>query len=103
MADFYPAQFQNPDFLGQYLRGQQGAQQAQAFPGAMQLQGQAIQGGDIDLQQKQLALQNMKMYQALVQRTLRYAIDTDRKSARRTDRRYSKWSARIRIAASISH
>lgn len=61
MAEFYPPQFQNPDFLGQYLRGQQGAEQAQAFPGAMQLQQQQIAGGQQELQKGALTLQQLQL------------------------------------------
>lgn len=67
MADFVAPQFQNPDFLSAYIRGQQSGQQAVAFPGAMELQGQQIQSGEMGLQQQQLQLQNAKMYQALAQ------------------------------------
>jgi hypothetical protein len=48
-ADFVAPQFQNPDFLGSYIRGQQSGMQAAAFPGQMQLQGQQVQSGQLNL------------------------------------------------------
>lgn len=79
MADFVaPPQPQAPNLLGQFLAGQQGAQQAAMFPGQMQLQGQAIQGGQQDiaagglkLDQLRIAMKNQHMYQDVAQQQLR--------------------------------
>lgn len=63
MAEFVAPQFQNPDYLGSYLRGQAGGQQAAAFPGQMQLQQQQIQSGGLELQQLRMALKSQQALQ----------------------------------------
>lgn len=70
MADFVPPNFQNPDFLGSYIRGQQSGQQAAAFPGEMQLQGQQIQSGALGLQQLQMALKSQSALQNFAMQNL---------------------------------
>lgn len=62
-ADFVNPNFQNPDFLGSYIRGQQSGMQASAFPGEMQLQGQQIQSGQLGLQQLRMAIQSQSALQ----------------------------------------
>lgn len=69
-AEFVAPQFQNQDFLGAYLRGQQGGQNAAAFPGAMQQQQQDLQKGTLGLDQMRLALKNQQMYSQVAQQDL---------------------------------
>jgi hypothetical protein len=69
-ADFVAPQFQNPDFLGSYIRGQQSGMQAAAFPGQMQLQQQQIQGGQLSLQQLQMAMRFQQMKQDVLGQAL---------------------------------
>lgn len=63
MADFVAPQFQNPDFLGSYIRGQQSGMQASAFPGEMQLQQQQIQSGQLGLEQLRMAMKSQSALQ----------------------------------------
>lgn len=49
MADFVAPQFQSPDLLGSYLRGQMGGIQSAMAPGALALQHQEVQGGQLNL------------------------------------------------------
>lgn len=70
MAEFVAPQFQNPDFLGAYLRGQQGGQQAAAFPGQMQIQQQQIQSGGLELQQLRMALKSQQALQDFAMQNL---------------------------------
>lgn len=70
MADFVAPQFQNPDYLSSYLRGQQGGQSAAAFPGELQLQQQQIQSGGLGLQQLQMALKSQSALQNFAMQNL---------------------------------
>src|SRR5262249_17983252 len=56
LVEFNAPQFQQPDLLGAYLRGQQGAIQSALAPGELQLQQQGIQHNNLTLDQLRLAL-----------------------------------------------
>lgn len=70
MAEFVAPQFQNPDFLGSYIRGQQSGQSAASFPGAMELQNQQVQSGQLGLQQLQMALKSQQTLQDFAMQNL---------------------------------
>lgn len=74
MAEFVPAQFQNPDFLRSAALGQQMGIQAQMAPGELQGQQQDLQAGGLKLDQLRMMLKQQQMYsqaaQAGVQRDL---------------------------------
>jgi hypothetical protein len=61
MAEFQAPNFQNPDLLGSYLRGQQGATQAAMAPLQMQGAQQDIQAQGLQMAQMRMALQKQGM------------------------------------------
>ena len=59
--DFYAPQFQQPDIIGSYLRGQQGALQTQNMQQQGVLNQQAIQQGQFAQQEQPLKLEQLKI------------------------------------------
>lgn len=70
MADFVAPQFQNPDLLGSYLRGQNGALQNQLGNQALQGGEQDLVAGGLKLDQLRMAMQSQQMIQKFAARRL---------------------------------
>jgi len=67
MAEFAAPQFQNPDLMAAYLRGQQGATQAAAAPIELAGAQQDQQYRGLQMDQLRQTMQNTKMYQQIAQ------------------------------------
>lgn len=65
MAEFVAPQFQNPDILGGYIRGQMARQQQQMFPLQMQAAQQENVAGGLKIDQLRMALQSQKAIQGV--------------------------------------
>lgn len=57
MAEFVAPQFQYPDMMRSYLQGQMSANQSAMAPGALALQGQEVQSGQLNLAQLRQMMQ----------------------------------------------